>query len=255
MKGLLIKDFFCLKKQLVNYGFIIVGVIVISVMFILSYNFGNIHDGFAQIMESEQNNETYVMRIARSAMLTFMLMPLACTADVLNLFTDDKKASFYNVAASFPLSIGKRVACRFITGYLFIAIGVAVDVLQTFILSFMTDIISFGMFCNVIVSFASLILMYISIFIFLAYLLGNEKTTYVAVIPILIGVAVYITANFGKLKDFITGVDDGALIELYDQATEFIFHKSYILFIAAVIISGASYLAAVYTAGKKREVA
>lgn len=255
MKGLLIKDFFCLKKQLVNYGFIIVGVIVISVMFILSYNFGNIHAGFVQIMESEQNNETYVMRIARSAMLTFMLMPLACTADVVNLFTDDEKASFYKVAASFPVSVGKRVACRFIAAYSFIAIGVAVDVLMTVILSFMTDIISFGMFCNVIVSFASLILMYISIFILLAYLMGSEKITYVAVIPLLIGVAVYVVANFRKINDFITGVNDGALIELYDQATDFIFHKSYILFIAAVIISGVSYFAAVYTAGRKRGVA
>ena len=255
MKGLLIKDFFCLKKQLINYGFIIVGVIVISVMFILSYNFGNIHDGFAQIMKSGQNNETSVMRIARSAMLIFMLMPLACTADVVNLFTDDEKASFYKVAASFPVSVGKRVACRFIAAYLFIVIGVAVDVLMTVILSFMTDIISFGMFCSVIVSFASLILMYVSIFILLAYLMGSEKITYAAVITLLIGVVVYAAANFGKLNDFITGVDDGALIELYDQATEFIFHKSHILFIAAIIISGVSYFAAVYIAGRKRGVA
>ncbi|MBD5522296.1 MAG: hypothetical protein HDR03_13920 [Lachnospiraceae bacterium] len=255
MRGLLIKDFFCLKKQLINYGFIIVGVIVISVMFILSYNFGNVHAGFVEIMESEQNNETDVMLIARSAMLIFMLMPLACMADVVNLFTDDEKASFYNVAASFPLSIGKRVACRFITGYLFIAIGVAIDIIMTVILSFMTDIISLGMFCNVIISFASLMLMYISICIFSAYLLGNKGTTYIAVIPLLIGVVVYVAANFAKLNDFITGVNDGALLELYEQATEFIFHKSYILFIAAIIISGVSYLAAVYIAGRKREVA
>ena len=255
MKGLLIKDFFCLKKQLVNYGFIIVGVIVISVMFVLSYNFGNIHAGFAQVMESEQYNETTVMRIARSAMLMFMLIPLACTADVVNLFTDDEKASFYKVAASFPVSVGKKVACRFIAAYLFIAVGVAVDVLMTVILSLMTDIISLGMFCSVIVSFASLILMYISIFILLAYLMGSKKITYASVIPLLIGVAVYAAANFGKLNDFIAGVNDNALIELYDQATEFIFHKSYILLIAAIIISGISYFAAVYIAGKKRGVA
>lgn len=122
MRGLLIKDFFCMKKQLVNYGFIIVGVIVISIMFVLSYNFGNIHAGFAQIMESDQNNEIDVMRIAGSAMLMFMLIPIACTADLSNLFTEDENASFYKVAASFPVSIGKRVACRFIEVYLFIVV-------------------------------------------------------------------------------------------------------------------------------------
>ena len=251
----MIKDFFCMKKQLVNYVFIIVGVIVISVMFVLSYNYGNIHAGFEQIMKSGQNNEADVTRIARSAMLIFMLMPLACTADVVNLFMDDEKASFYKVAASFPVSIAKRVASRFVSAYLFIAIGVAVDIIMTVILSIMKDIISLRMFCSVIISFASLMCMYISICILSAYILGNEKNTYIAVIPLLIGVVVYAAANFDKINDFITGVNDGALLELYDQAMELIFHKSYILFIAAIIISCASYSAAVYIAGRKRGVA
>ena len=254
MRGLLIKDFFCLKKQLVNYGFIIVGVIVISIMFVLSYNFGNIHAGFEQIMKSGQNSETDVMRIARSAMLIFMLMPLACTADVVNLFMDDEKASFYKVAASFPVSIAKRVACRFITGFLFIVIGVAVDIIMTVILSFMTDIISFGMFCGVIISYASLMLMYISLCILSAYFLGNEKNTYISVIPLLIGAAAYAAVNFDKLNDFITGVNDGALLELYDQAVDIIFHKSYILFIAAIIISCECFFVSIYIAGRKRGV-
>lgn len=255
MKGLLIKDFFCLKKQLINYGFVIIGVIVISIMFVLSYNFGNIHAGFTQIIQSGQNTETVVTQMARGAMLMVMLIPIACTADLSNLFTDDENASFYKVAASFPVSIEKRVACRFIAGYLFIAIGVAVDLIMMVILSSLTDIISFGKFCGTIITFASLILIYISIFILLAYLLGNDKITYANVIPLLIGVAIYASANFDKLKDFLTGINDSALWELYDQATEFIFHKSYILFIAAIIISGTSYFAAVYIAERKRGVA
>lgn len=255
MRGLLIKDFFCLKKQLVNYGFVIVGVIVISVMFVLSYNFGNIHAGFTQIVESGQNTEAVIIQMARGAMLMFMLIPIACTADLSNLFTDDENASFYKVAASFPVSISKRVACRFITGYLFIAIGVAVDLIMTVVLSSLTDIISLGKFCGVIVTFASLMLMYISLFILLAYFLGNGKITYANVIPLLIGAAIYITVNFDKLRDFITGANDSALWELYDQATEFIFHKSYILLLAAILVSGGSYFAAVHIAVRKRGVA
>lgn len=106
-----------------------------------------------------------------------------------------------------------------------------------------------------IISFASLMLMYISVFIFLAYLLVNEKITYAGVIPLLIGAVVYAAADFGKLNDFLTGVNDSALLELYDQTTVFIFHRSNILFIAAVVISSGSYFAAVYIAGRKRGVA
>ncbi|MBD5523244.1 MAG: ABC-2 transporter permease [Lachnospiraceae bacterium] len=252
MRGLLIKDFYCLKKQLINYGFIIVGVVVISIMFVLSYNFGNIHAGFAEMVDSSQNTEADIGQIARNAMLLFMLIPIACAADLSHLFTDDENASFYKVAAAFPVSIGKRVACRFISGYLYIAIGVAVDLIMTVILSSLTNIISFGKFCGVIVTFASLILMYVSMVILLVYFLGSGKITYANVIPLLIGISVFVFANFDKVKDFMTNVNDNAL---YDQVTEFMFHRSYIMFIAAIIVSGVAYLASVYIAGRKRGVA
>lgn len=255
MKGLLIKDFFCLKKQLINYGFIIVGVIVISIMFVLSYNFGNIHAGFTQMIDSGEAAEADITLIASNALLLFMLIPIACTGDITNLITDDENASFYKVASMLPVSISKRVACRFIAGYLFIAIGVAVDFMMTIILSSLTSVISFGKFCGVIISFASVMMMYISLFILFVYLLGKGKTTYANIIPLLMGIAVYVCAHFNRLREFLTGVDDNALFDLYKQTTEFIFHKSYILLLAAVIISGGAYFTAVHIAERKRGVA
>lgn len=255
MRGLLIKDFFCLKKQLRNYGFVIAGVMVISVMFVLSYNYGNIRTGFARMVESGQSTEADILQITGFALLLFMLIPIACTADLSNLFTDDENAAFYKVAAAFPVSIGKRVACRFITGYLFIAIGVAIDLIMTVILSVLTDIVSFGEFCGVILTFASLMLMYISLFILSAYLLGSGRIAYAYMIPLLIGGAVCVFAGFGRLKDFITGVNEHALLDLYDQVVGFMFHRSYILLAVAVIVSGGAYFAAVRLAGRRRGVA
>lgn len=255
MRGLLIKDFFCLKKQLINYAFIIVGVVVISVLFVLSYNFGNIHTGIVEMIDSGEGTDADVARIASVALLFFMLIPIACTGDITNLISDDENASFYKVAAALPVSIRKRVACRFITGYLFIAIGVAVDFVMTIVLSSLTNIISFGKFCGVIVSFASIMVMYISLFILFVYLLGKGSTIYANLIPLFIGVVIYAAVNFDRLKGFIAGSDESALSDLYNQTTGFMFHKSYILLIVAVIISGGAYFAAVYIAGRKRGVA
>ena len=42
MKGLIIKDIFCLKKQIVTFAFIISGVVAVAVMFALSGQFGNL---------------------------------------------------------------------------------------------------------------------------------------------------------------------------------------------------------------------
>lgn len=254
MKGLLIKDFYCLKKQLINYGFIIVGVIVISIMFVLSYNFGNIHAGFTEMIDSGQNTESDIAIIASNALLIFMLIPIACTGDITNLITDDENASFYKVASALPVSISKRVASRFIAGYLFIAIGVAVDFMMTIILTSLTGIISFGKFCGVIITFASVMMVYISLFILFVYILGKGKAAYANIIPLLIGMVVCVCAVFKSVRAFLTGSDENALMDLYNRTTEFMFYKSYIMFIAAVIISVGSYFIAVYIADRKRGV-
>lgn len=255
MKGLLIKDFYCLKKQLINYGFVIVGVIVVSVLFVLSYNFGNIHARFQGLIASGQSSEARVTMIASNALLLFMLIPIACTGDITNLITDDEKASFYKVASALPISISKRLACRFIAGYLFIAIGVVVDLLISIVLSSLTEVISFTKFCGVIISFASLMMMYVSLFLLLVYVLGKGKTAYASVIPLLAGVVLYGGANYDRLIAFLTDSDGNALMGLYQRTTEFIFYKSYLLLIAALIVSVGAYLAAVLIVKRKRGVA
>ena len=42
MKGLIIKDLMCLRKQLIIFSYVVIAVLVISVMFVLSARFGNI---------------------------------------------------------------------------------------------------------------------------------------------------------------------------------------------------------------------
>lgn len=255
MKGLLIKDFFCLKKQLINYLFVIVGVIVVSILFVLSYKFGNIHAQFQGLIDSGQSTKAGVTMIASNALLLFMLIPIACTGDITNLIMDDEKASFYKVASILPIPISRRVACRFIAGYLFIAIGVAVDLIMSIILSSLTGIISLDKFCGVIISFASIMMMYVSLFLVLVYVLGKGRTTYASVIPLLAGVVLYGGVNYDRLTAFLTDSDDNALMELYRRTTAFLFYRSYLLLIAAVVLSGGAYLAAVFIAKRKRGVA
>ena len=42
MKGLIIKDIMCLKKQLTTFVYVISGVVVISILYVLSSRFGNL---------------------------------------------------------------------------------------------------------------------------------------------------------------------------------------------------------------------
>ncbi len=255
MKGLLIKDFYCLRKQLTTYAFIIVGVMVISILFVLSYKFGNMHVNFEDMVNSGQNSEALVTEMATYAILMFMLLPIACTGDIASLFTDDEKASFYKVASSLPISINKRVASRFVAGILFIVIGLGVDFVMTVVLSRLTDLISFGEFMGVIVSFGSLMLMYISMLILCIYLLGKGKSTYAGLIPMFIGGVIYVLINLDKIRYFFAAADDEAMVDLMQGTIDFVQYKSYILLIIAILVSLVSYVLAVYVAKRKRGVA
>lgn len=256
MKGLLIKDFFCLKKHLVNYAFVIVGVIFMSVSCVLSFNYGNVHTELIKLVESGESTQEGVMQLVTLSMLLIMSIPFVAAGDATaNLISDDEKAGFYKVESALPVSIRKRVICRFLTGYLFIAAGAVVDFLMIIVISALTTVISFGNFCGVIITVSSLMMVYISLLILLVYIMGKKSVVYAEIIPLLIGVAAYVLANLDKIKAFLIESDDSAFTSLYDRTTKFIFCKSYIIFIAAVIISAAACAMAVHVAKRKRGVA
>ena len=145
----------------------------------------------------------------------------------------------------YPTSVGKRVASRYIAGLFFIVIGFAVDLVMIIVLSALTDMISLGGFLGIIVSFASLMMMYLSILILCMSLLGKGYRTYAAVIPIAVGAGVYAFFHFDRLRDI------SALPELYHETVSFMEHKSYVLFLAALLLLILSYAATVYLSKRK----
>ena len=50
MKGLIIKDIFCLRKQLKTFTFVLIGVFVLALMYVLSARFGNIAKAGADML-------------------------------------------------------------------------------------------------------------------------------------------------------------------------------------------------------------
>lgn len=255
MKGLLIKDLYCLKKQLTTYCFVIVGVVVLSILFVLSYRFGNIHAGLAGMVASGKCSETDVSGIASIALLLFMMLPIACTGDIFSLFQEDENASFYKVASSFPVSVSRRVLVRYIIGLLFIGVGTGIDFLLTIVLASLTDIVSFGEFMGMIISFASVMVMYISLLILLMHLLGKGRGIYANIIPVLFGIGVLVGINFDRLKKFFMSEDDAALQGLYQDMRTFITCKSSHMLAAAVVILLGSYILSVIVEKRKRGVA
>ena len=82
MKGLIIKDLMCMKKQIALFSYVTVSVIVLSIMFLLSARYGNIHTGIQSMMtDLDPADEVDIMNMYTMAMMLFMLLPAACISN------------------------------------------------------------------------------------------------------------------------------------------------------------------------------
>ena len=186
MKGLIIKDIMCLKKQLTTFAYIIAGVVVISILYVLSSRFGNLAKaGVALLDENNNMSQVDVKNLGSMVLVMFMLIPIVSVGDMLNVFIADGKAGFFKVSASLPISMSKRMFSRFLTIYALCGIGAVVDIILALVLSALTDIMGFGSFLGIIISCASILSIYSALVIFYCVILGYGKEQYAQVFSLL----------------------------------------------------------------------
>ena len=124
MKGLILKDLMCLRKQLTNFCFVMAGVLIASIMYVLSARYGNMAK-VGQEMLNGNATQVDVRNIGSMVLVMFMLLPIASVGDMLYVFLADGKAGFGKVSATFPVPLKKRMLARFLTIYAMFGIGVA----------------------------------------------------------------------------------------------------------------------------------
>jgi hypothetical protein len=261
MKGLIIKDIMCLRKQLTVFGFVVAGVLAVGIMYVLSARFGNIATANAKVIAENQMDVFENNNIATLALALFMLVPLASVGDLLNIFVADRQAGFEKVAGILPLSVGKRLTARFITIFTLFGIGAVIDIIIAFILSVMTDIISFSDFVGIIISASSFMCIYSALVILFCILMGKGRETVAQILSLLSIVLIYVIIRFKKLKDIMTAIivldktgESGMTADYFWNFISFIKQKSYILLITALIIMAVSYCISYVIAEKKRGV-
>ena len=115
MKGLIFKDILCLKKQFVVFCYVLIGVLAVSVMFVLSVGSGNLADAKTVILAENQMEPEDIKNMSCIALVMFMILPLACVGDTLNTYEQDGNAGFFRIASTFPIPLHKRILSRFLS--------------------------------------------------------------------------------------------------------------------------------------------
>ncbi len=249
MKGLIIKDIYCLRKQLTTYGFIIFGVAAVAIMFVLSERYGNLRETVSGMQEAGFD----IAAVVKIAVMFFMLLPLVCTGQIGDLFNYDKKASFYKTAASLPVSTEKRVLSKFLTALLFLAAGLAVDIAMAAVISSVSDILLFSKCAGTLVSISACVMTVTSIIIMLDY--AGVKPDYAPFFPIGAGFILFVIVKFRDIKSLLLNDDFGSFSAFFHKLINAFECKSYIFAIVAVAVAAVSYFVSVYIAKQKKGVA
>lgn len=256
MRGLLIKDFFCLKRQFYTFLTEMAGSFIVSVLFGLSSRYGNLALEFQSMLSDGDMTEDGVMLLIRYVLFFFLLIPMAFTGNVADVFLDDKNASFQKLASAMPISIAKRVAARYMTGLSFTLLGFVMATMIALALSSLTELVSFGELFGVLVSFASFMVIYLAIFIVFEYLLGVDKTAICQILPIIIIGLVLIIPHIGEVsKMFLEGDVTSFVLRKFQGIQDFLTNQSYLAAITAIALLAGSYGISVGIAKRKRGVA
>ena len=253
MKGLVIKDLMCLRKQLILFGFTVASVMVLAVMFVLSVRFGNIGKMVEDMLATKPDfnfTQKDINNMAILSLLTFMFLPIACVGDFANVFEADGKAGFAKVSAFLPISIERRVLAKYITILMMFGIGVGVDLAITAVLSAVTDLVSFWDYSKSLLTAASVMSIYGAIEIVFCFLFGHGKEDYARMAAFISLVSAVILLNLKKIKVLLTSSE----FYPYDGMVRFLENKCYLFCLTAVLVMSASYVASVSIAKRKRGI-
>ena len=258
MKGLIIKDIMCLKKQLTTFVYVISGVVIISILYVLSSRFGNLAEVGRTLLDENNNmSEIDVKNLGSMVLIMSMLIPVVSVGDMLNVFIADGKAGFFKVSASLPVSLKKRMLSRFLTIYALFAIGALVDIILALVLSALTDIMSFGSFLGIIVSSASVLSIYSALMILYCVILGYGREQYAQVFALLTIILAFVIIKFKSVKFVVIHVlGDGVGFDssTFWKPLDYFREKGYVFLLIALLVSIFSYSLSLNIAERKRGV-
>ncbi len=137
MKGLILKDIYCLRTRIMTYVLTLVAALVIGILISLSSEYGNMRldvmMGDAAAV-SEDDLAAHKVMLGGATFLA-ILLPLGVGFDGIMTFHMDEKANFGDVLRTMPVKPVEIVLARFSTAYGFLLTGYISSILIALLIS------------------------------------------------------------------------------------------------------------------------
>lgn len=197
MKGLILKDFYCLRTSIKTLVCISLFSFVISVMCIMSMQYGNLAI-LANGMVEDSMDADFAGVVWRMLLALFIFLPMSLLGNVTQCFSADKKAGFTKIEASLPVSAFELVTARFVTILLFGGTMFGISNALAFVSGILSPDFAVGELIRFNTTLAGIILATVTITSFFMYLINSKYVDIILAIPVF---AVIFAMNLTILKN------------------------------------------------------
>ncbi|MBE5894926.1 MAG: hypothetical protein E7285_04600 [Lachnospiraceae bacterium] len=146
MKGLILKDLYCLRTRMMAYVLTLVAALAIGILISLSSEYGNMRPDAIMgddITVSEDDVAAYKIMLGGATFLA-ILLPLGVGFDGIMTFHMDEKANFNDVLRTMPIKPVEIVLARFGTAYGFLLTGYVSSILIALLISPVVKVFTLG---------------------------------------------------------------------------------------------------------------
>lgn len=252
MRGLIQKDMYCLRKNLRMFFCVTLGIIFLSVLFCLSSRYGNIAKGIEEMKAQSPMGEEVFYSFFQAAVWVTLFIPIAFVSMIVECFKEDRKAGFWKCMFSLPLSDRQIVGSRYLSCMLFALVGVCGSLLAGIAVSLTSQVFAFEKLCSYVLTFCAVLLIYMSIVMFLLYLLGVEKADLIQCIPFLAVFLIAMVVVANKIFSMPEESLDAMAITLFRKLADCLSGYSMAFFCVALVCMALSYFGACQVIKKRK---
>ena len=236
MKGLILKDIYCLRTRIMTYVLTLVAALVIGILISLSSEYGNLKlDVFMgeDTSVSEDDLAAYKMILGGATFLA-ILLPLGVGFDGIMTFHMDEKANFGDVLRTMPVKPIEIVLARFSTTYGFLLVGYVSSILIALLLSPVVKVFTLGEMIHAGTVLACVSAAGLGVAC-CAYFMWNKKTCERIIIGVFLGVyAVFVIGTIALNKRYGDQLD--AIMNTFMDKVKILFENCLVWLIPVALL-------------------
>jgi len=252
MKGLLLKDYYCMKHNLISFLCLTIGVIVIGVLFAVSIHHGNMADVVETMVVEEGVTAESVYDLFRLGVWLVLLIPLAYVGNVIDCFKVDQSANFGKQIFSMPVKPIQMVGARYLACLLYAGLSFVGSFFAAICVSFAANQYPLSELLTVTITFGAVLLIYLSIVMVLLYSFGTQYADTIQTVPILAVMIVGAIYTIVKMEHLSGEQEDAFMSNIWGCIKGFLTQYTGILCIIALVILVLSFFASVKIVEKRR---